>query len=144
MKKNRQQGFTLIELIMVIVILGIVAASAVPKFANLSSDARILVLEGLVGGIRGTIAITKSVYLINPANPVILENGTEVMVTTEEPAGLPAANREGIEKALDFSGFDVKYVQPIAIFSLTDYPGASCQVLYNSNTGKTAMETSGC
>ena len=38
---NKQQGFTLIELVIVIIVLGIIAAFAVPKFINLSSDARL-------------------------------------------------------------------------------------------------------
>lgn len=50
--KNNNHGFTLIELVVVIVILGILAATAAPKFINLSSDARIATLESLEGSMR--------------------------------------------------------------------------------------------
>ena len=46
------RGFTLIELVLVIVILGIIAASAVPKYINVTSDARIARLQALRGAIR--------------------------------------------------------------------------------------------
>lgn len=49
---KKQTGFTLIELVVVIVILGILAVTAAPKFLNLQSDARVSVLKGLRGAIK--------------------------------------------------------------------------------------------
>jgi MSHA pilin protein MshA len=60
MMKNQQSGFTLIELIMVIVILGILAAFALPKFADLSGDARASSLNGALGAVRSASAIVHS------------------------------------------------------------------------------------
>lgn len=55
--KTKQQGFTLIELVVVIVILGILAATAVPRFTSVTNDARQAVAEGVAGAIASSAAI---------------------------------------------------------------------------------------
>jgi len=61
---NLEQGFTLIELVVVIVILGILSAVAVPKFVNLTDDSRRAVMEGLMGSIKSATTMVHSKALI--------------------------------------------------------------------------------
>lgn len=57
---KRQQGFTLIELVVVIIILGILAVTAAPKFINLQSDARASALSGMKAAIQGANTLVYS------------------------------------------------------------------------------------
>ncbi|QUM76304.1 prepilin-type N-terminal cleavage/methylation domain-containing protein [Moritella sp. 24] len=60
----KHKGFTLIELVIVIIVLGILAATAVPKFINIQSDARISTLKGAEGAILSANSLVYSKAVI--------------------------------------------------------------------------------
>lgn len=65
--KRQQSGFTLIELIAVLVILGILAATAVPKFVNLSDEAQVAATDNIAGAIESASALNHAVDIANEA-----------------------------------------------------------------------------
>ncbi len=62
------EGFTLVELIVVIVILGILSVSAIPKFVDLKSDARVATLKSMLGSIKATNNMVYAKAVFNGAN----------------------------------------------------------------------------
>lgn len=76
--KTNKKGFTLIELIMIIVILGILAAVAVPQYFDLTSDAETASELGVVGGVRAGI---QTYFAENRAFPTTLGGGAGVCTT---------------------------------------------------------------
>lgn len=99
---KKQQGFTLIELVVVIVILGILATTAAPKFINLSSDARIASLESLEGSMRSASKLVNLEAIMEnktdcTANPTIAV-GSEFITLR---CGYPCPHPNGIAKAVD-------------------------------------------
>jgi MSHA pilin protein MshA len=100
LRKQGQSGFTLIELIVVIVILGILAATALPKFASLSGDARVASLNAVRGALSTTASMVHGQSLLYPTLQKFTNEGVEVAIVNGYPSGAVAtANAAGLTEA---------------------------------------------
>lgn len=141
MKTQRQGGFTLIELVVVIALLGILAAFAIPRFASLEREARSATTQGLAGSIRSAAAMAHGLFLATGTTPVMME-GNPIAITN----GYPDADDIAGTLA-DSTGFQPTTVGDTTTFVKTG-AGGLCQVTYTDaapdNPPAIGLDVSGC
>ncbi|WP_041416140.1 prepilin-type N-terminal cleavage/methylation domain-containing protein [Shewanella halifaxensis] len=114
---QKQNGFTLIELVVVIIILGILAVTAAPKFINLQGDARLSTLQGVKGAIQGANSLYYSKAAIGGFEKKAATDTTDPLPVVGDVTlqyGYVQATKDQLVKALEISAADWKFVETAA------------------------------
>lgn len=152
MTAKTQTGFTLIELVVVITILGILAAFAVPKFIVLDSSARAATVNALSGSVRSAAALARGMSMASQNTTSVQMEGQAVTLLNN----YPDATAAGIAAAINTSGtndftFTAGTATTAAVWGKVGAPTATattCEVTYLPATATappvTTALTTGC
>ena len=152
MDSKKQTGFTLIELIIVIIILAILVAFAIPKYMSLDTKARTNVVYGMQGALRSAAAMVRVVAKANgaPGGVVTIDASTGANVSINTTTFYPLASTAGIVAALESTaGFTISGTASPITFQLNTAPGGvtnTCAVSYDTSVSPPAVNatTTGC
>jgi MSHA pilin protein MshA len=128
LRMNRAGGFTLIELVVVITILGILAAFAVPRFISLQTNARAATVQSLHGALRSAASVTHSMWLITGGSTVAMEGAT-IDITN----GYPTYDAMD-DTLVDSTGFSYNATTGVFASAGAANP-ATCSVTYTPPAG---------
>ncbi|PSW40896.1 MSHA biogenesis protein MshA [Photobacterium phosphoreum] len=139
---QRQNGFTLIELVVVIVILGILAVTAAPKFLNLQDDARASSLQGLKGAIDSAAGIVYGKAAIAGAE-LAPQSSIDGVYTSYGYPRVLKGNLESIVMGLanDWHQFKIKNDDLVIYTYKGNLNMSECIVTYTQATSKAAATT---
>lgn len=144
--RTNHSGFTLIELVVVIVILGILAAFAVPRFMGLETQARISSVRALEGSLRSASAMAHGVWLASGSPASITVDGNVITMANGYPN---AASSQNIVDASVVGAAQGKFTFAAGAFRLNGATTpANCSVTYNAavapNSPIITTVTTGC
>ena len=133
--KKHQAGFTLIELVLVIVLVGVLAAVALPKFVDLGSDARISAIKGVDGAMRSANAVIYAKAAVS--NSMGASSSVSVGGISIATAYGFAADALELAKAMDLSTDFLVVTTDISHTGATD--AAACKDAYTPVAGQNSV-----
>jgi general secretion pathway protein G len=128
-RKTSRKGFTLVEILIVVIILGILAAIVIPQFTNASEDARKSNMRSQLQTLRSQVELYKLQHRDTP--PSLANFWTQMTTRTDETGVAPDAGEDAFGPYLQNQS-----VNPLTNQSVVDdAPGVAVGWVYDENTG---------